>query len=266
MKKRIISAIVALAILVPIFIKGGIIFSVGMYVLSMLGLREFLKVKSTKKELPLFIDLISYIVLTLLVLFNINNTELIYSVDFRIIAGLFLVFLLPAVLYHDRTLYSINDAFYLIGGIFFLGASFSLLIIIRNISLDLIVYLFLITVMTDTYAYITGRLIGKHKLLESISPNKTLEGMIGGTIFGVAISTVFYTVVINPSINIFIIIGISLFLSILGQFGDLCFSAIKRYFNVKDFSNIMPGHGGILDRFDSIIFVLLGFMFFISII
>src|SRR5574344_772955 len=101
MKKRIISAIVALAILVPIFIKGGIIFSVGMYVLSMLGLREFLKVKSTKKELPLFIDLISYIVLTLLVLFNINNTELIYSVDFRIIAGLFLVFLLPAVLYHD---------------------------------------------------------------------------------------------------------------------------------------------------------------------
>ncbi len=266
MKKRIISALVALLIFIPIFIKGGIIFNIAMYILSMLGLREFLKVKATKKELPAFIDFISYIILTLLVLFNVNTTELVYAVDFRIIAGLFLVFLLPTVLYHDRSLYSVTDAFYLIGGIFFLGASFSLLIIIRNISLDLIIYLFLITVMTDTYAYITGRLIGKHKLLESISPNKTLEGMIGGTVFGVLISTVFYTVVIDPSINIFIILGISLFLSILGQFGDLCFSAIKRYFGVKDFSNIMPGHGGILDRFDSIIFVLLGFMFFISII
>lgn len=266
MKKRIISAIVALAILVPIFIKGGLIYNFTIYVLAILGLKEFIKAKSTKKQLPAFIEFISYIIFSILILFNINTKDMIYSIDLRVLSGLFLIYLIPTVLYHDRSQYSITDAFYLIGGIFFLGISFSLLILIRSISLNLIIYLFLITVLTDTYAYITGSLIGKHKLLESISPNKTWEGMIGGTIFGVVISTVFYVVVINPNIDLFQITLITLFLSIIGQFGDLCFSAIKRYFGIKDFSNIMPGHGGILDRLDSIIFVILSFMFFISII
>ena len=68
------------------------------------------------------------------------------------------------------------------------------------------------------------------------------------------------------TLALIIVILMSLFLSILGQYGDLVFSAIKRYYGKKDFSNIMPGHGGILDRFDSIIFVILGFMFFITLI
>lgn len=266
MKKRLPSAIIALALLIPIFLQGGIIYYLAIYILSLIGLYEFLKVKSTKKELPAFIDFISYIVMTLLVLGNTSSKEIIYMVDFRVIAGLFLVFLMPTVLYHDKKKYSINDAFYLIGGIFFLGTSFSLLIILRNINLSLIIYLFLITIMTDTYAYITGMLIGKHKLLESISPNKTWEGMIGGTIFGLLISATFYHVVYDPTLSLNIVVLMTLFLSILGQFGDLCFSGIKRYFGVKDFSNVMPGHGGILDRLDSIIFVIIGYMFFITII
>ncbi len=266
MKKRVISAIIALAIFIPIFIKGGFIYTAAMYVVSILGLREFLKAKSTKKSLPVFIEFISYIIFSLIVLSNINNNEMIYSVDFKILSGLFLVYLIPTVLYHDRSLYSVTDAFYLIAGIFFLGVSFSLLIIIRNISLDLIIYLFLITILTDSYAYITGSLIGRHKMLKEISPNKTWEGMFGGTLVGTIISVVFYRIAIDPTISIYQITLITTFLSIIGQFGDLCFSAIKRYFGIKDFSNIMPGHGGILDRFDSIIFVILGFMFFINII
>lgn len=266
MKKRIISAIVALAIFIPIILKGGMLFNLAIYILSMLGLFEFLKIKKSKKEIPLFIEFISYIIMTLLVLFNTTSSQIIFNIDFRIIAGLFLIFIMPTVLYHDRKLFSVYDAFYLIGGIFFLGASFSLLILVRNISLSIIIYLFLITIMTDTYAYIVGSLIGKHKLLKEISPNKTWEGMIGGTLFGVIISVVFYHVSIDSQLSIFLVTIMTLFLSILGQFGDLCFSAIKRYFDVKDFSNIMPGHGGILDRFDSIIFVLLGFIFFITII
>ena len=266
MKKRVISAIVALAIFVPIFIKGGFIYTAAMYVVSILGLREFLKAKSSKKAMPVFIEFISYIIFSLIVLSNINNNEMIYSVDFRVLSGLFLVYLIPTVLYHDRSLYSVTDAFYLIAGIFFLGVSFSLLIIIRNLSLDLIIYLFLITTLTDSYAYITGSLIGRHKMLKEISPNKTWEGMIGGTLAGTIISVVFYRIAVDPSVSIYQITLITTFLSIIGQFGDLCFSAIKRYFEIKDFSNIMPGHGGVLDRFDSIIFVVLGFMFFISII
>ena len=99
-----------------------------------------------------------------------------------------------------------------------------------------------------------------------ISPNKTLEGMIGGTVFGVIIPTIYYNLFVNSANPIYVIVLITLFLCILGQLGDLVFSAIKRYFSKKDFSDVLPGYGGILDRLDSIIFVVLGFMFFMTII
>lgn len=266
MKQRTISAIVALIIVIPITIIGGDIFNLAVYIIALLGLKELLDIKESKKEIPLFIKLISITFFTVIILSNFDSSILTLSMDYRIISGMFLAFLTPTVLYHDRDKYSINDAFYLIGGIFFLAISMVLLINIRQSSLSVLIYLILITTITDTFAYITGMLIGKHKLLESISPKKTWEGTIGGTIFGTFVSTVFYVTVINPDMNLFKIIAITLFLSIIGQFGDLVFSAIKRYFNKKDFSNIMPGHGGILDRLDSTIFVLLGFMFFITII
>lgn len=264
MKIRIISALVVLAIFIPLFIIGGNSFNIAIYILSILAMKEFIDVKSTKKEVPIFIKFICYIMMTLLVLTNTSTTEIVFGADYRIIAGLFLSLLIPTVLYHDVKKYSPVDAFYFIGGIFFLGTSFSLIILLRNQGIHLLLYLFLITIITDTYALITGLLIGKNKLLETISPKKTWEGLFGGTIMGTFISTVFYHNVIDPHLSIWIIIIISLFLSIIGQFGDLAFSAIKRYFGKKDFSNIMPGHGGVLDRLDSIIFVLLGFMFIMN--
>ena len=133
-------------------------------------------------------------------------------------------------------------------------------------GLRVIVYLFMITIMTDTFAYFTGRLIGKHKLLESVSPNKTWEGFFGGLLVATFSSTVFYLTVINPNASLLVVVLFTLLLSIIGQFGDLFFSAIKRYYKVKDFSNIMPGHGGILDRLDSIIFVMIAFSLFMNLI
>ena len=265
MKTRIISAIVALLIFIPIFIKGGMLFDVAVFVLAVLGLKEFLEVKKSKKEMPFFIEFISYISLGLIIFFNSSNNYLL-SVDYRMVAGLFLTFLIPTVLYHDRSLYSINDAFYLIGGVFFLGVSFSLFTLLRNEGMEILLYLLLISIFTDTFAYFVGMLIGKNKLLEDISPKKTIEGMIGGTVLSVIIASNFYYTVIDSSLPLYIIIFMTTFLSIIGQCGDLVFSAIKRYYGKKDFSNIMPGHGGILDRLDSIVFVALGFMFFISLI
>ena len=265
MKTRVISAIIALALLVPIFVHGGIIFNLTIYLLGIIGLKEFLGVKNKKKEIPTFIKFISYILLTLIMLLN-TSEEVVFTMDYRLVAGLFSMLLIPTVLYHDRKRFSVNDAFYLIGGIFFIAISMSLFILIRNTSLNILIYLFVISIMTDTFAYFTGRLIGKHKLLEVISPKKTWEGMIGGTAFGTFIGVMFYIVVINPEISLPLIIIITLFLSIVGQFGDLVFSAIKRYFNTKDFSNLMPGHGGILDRFDSIIFIMLAFTFFMNLL
>lgn len=130
----------------------------------------------------------------------------------------------------------------------------------------LLVYLLLVTIFTDTYAYFTGKLIGKNKLLEVISPNKTWEGSIGGTLVGTIIGVLFYQTVINPEVSLIPLIVITFLLSVIGQLGDLFFSAIKRYYNKKDFSNIMPGHGGILDRLDSIIFVMLAFSLFITLL
>ena len=199
--------------------------------------------------------------MALLIATNIMSKNNNLEIDFRILSAFFMTFLIPTILYHDKNKYSIEDAYYLIGGIFFLSLSFVLLSVVRNARLALIVYLFLITILTDTFAYLTGLLIGKHKMIECVSPKKTWEGSIGGTFMGVFISTVFYLTVINPDAGVIKMGLVGLFLSILAQFGDLVFSSIKRFFNKKDFSNLIPGHGGILDRLDSIIFVLLGFMF-----
>ena len=264
MKTRIISALVALLLLVPIFIKGGLIFDITVIILSLLAIKEFMDVKSTKKEVPAVMKIITYILVSLIVLSGTTTNDMIYSVDIRLISALFLIYLIPTVLFHNKNKYSVVDAFYFIGGIFFIGIAFFLLMYARGISLSLVIYLFTISIFTDTFAYITGMLIGKHKLT-AVSPKKTIEGTIGGSLMGTILSTVFYITVINSN-NILIIIFVTLFLSVLSQFGDLTFSAIKRYYNKKDFSNIMPGHGGVLDRLDSIIFILLGFMFFINIL
>ncbi|MCM1370916.1 MAG: phosphatidate cytidylyltransferase [Clostridium sp.] len=266
MRSRVISAIIMLLIFIPVLLVGGQIFNFLCLVLSICSLYEFIKVKQTKKELPNFIKFISYILISLIILLNSGKEILEFSIDYRLFCGIFIMYLTPVVLYHDQKIYSINDAFYMISGIIFLGISFSLLATVRVQNILLLVYLLLIAIITDTYAYITGFLIGKHKMIEQISPKKTIEGMIGGTLMGVFVSVLFYHNFIDNEVEIYIITIVSLFLSILGQFGDLCFSAIKRYFNVKDFSNLIPGHGGILDRLDSIIFIVLGFMFFISII
>lgn len=266
MKIRIISAIVCLAIFIPIFMAGGIVFKIAMGILTLLGFKEFLDIKESKKALPNFIKVISYF-LVLMLMINIEIDES-YKIifDFRLLTGLCLVAFIPVVLYHNRDIYSVNDSYYVVASTLFLGISMSYLVLYRNMSFHLLVYLFMITVITDTFAYFTGYLIGKHKLLEVISPKKTWEGLFGGTIMGVFVSTVYYLTAINGNVSIVTLVLITTFLSIIGQFGDLFFSAIKRYYGKKDFSNIMPGHGGVLDRLDSIIFVMLAYSFFMELI
>lgn len=130
----------------------------------------------------------------------------------------------------------------------------------------LIWYVFLTSWMTDVFAYLTGKTIGKHHFTD-ISPNKTIEGCIGGTI-GSAICVIIYTILINKfagfNINIFLITIIGILLSIIGQIGDLSASAIKRYAGIKDYSDLIPGHGGMVDRTDSVIFIApFTYLFFI---
>ena len=264
MKVRIISAIVALAIFIPVFVIGGTVFKFAVYILSMIALKEYLSVRETRKDFPDFIKLIAYLFLSI-IFYNIKvDNEMILSLDFRYLISMLLVLMFPVVLYHDRKKYNINDACYVIAGLLFLSVSMSLGVVYRNKGLEFIVYLLLVTMLTDTFALITGRLIGRHKLLEVVSPNKTWEGFFGGSLIATFVCTYFYITIINANASLYLIIFISLFLTIIGQLGDLFFSAIKRYYGVKDFSNIMPGHGGVLDRFDSLIFVMLTYSLLFS--
>lgn len=266
MKTRIISAIIALIIFIPILIIGSIPYTLAIFVISIQGLKEFIKTFESKKEVPQFVQFISYLILSFFTLGVANIEAISFNVDFRFVAGIILLYLIPVIIYQDEKTYSILDAFTMIGAIFLLGSGFVLLIVLRNMNLLWLIYLFIITIITDTYALITGKLIGRNKCIEKISPNKTWEGIIGGTFMATFIGSLYFSTVIETSMPILFIIVMTLFLSIIGQFGDFIFSAIKRKFKIKDFSNIMPGHGGVLDRLDSIIFVLLAFTFFIELI
>ena len=266
MKTRLISAIVLLLIVIPIYLYGGLLYTGAIILVSMLALKEFMDIKETKKKLPIFIKLLAYIFSVLILLSTELSVDNKLIIDFRIITGLCLIMLLPLVLYHKRELYSINDACYMFTGVLFLGIALSFFNTYYAMNPNLIIYLLLITVATDSYALFTGMLVGKTKLLEEVSPKKTWEGFIGGSIAGTFISVMFYKTVINPEVVMSNLIVITLFLTVVGQLGDLFFSAIKRYFDKKDFSNLMPGHGGVLDRLDSIIFVMLAFSMFMTLL
>ena len=252
MEKRVISTVVALAIIIPLIALGGIYFKIGMAVLSILSMYEILKLR---KELPIFIKVISYVLITLSVI--ISDVSLL---------PIILITMSILLVFFDKSEYNVNDFTFVTAFLVLLSTVFTYFIYIRNEDVNILIYLLLITILTDTFAFFGGKLFGKHKLIEKVSPKKTIEGSIIGSAFGTIIPSIYYIYMVDPGANILTVIFMTLILSIIGQLGDLVFSSIKRYFNIKDFSNIMPGHGGILDRFDSIIFVILGFMFFITLI
>lgn len=259
MKKRTISAAVILLVTMFSLFFSKHTFGILLSVCGVLGLREFIHVKFPKKRLE-FINFISYI----LVLLMITN-EWIFSFDmFHLVIVSVILFLIPIIFYNDQEKYSILDAFYMIGVTFLLGISLNSLLVFRieNIYLSLLV--FIVCYITDTYAYLSGSLVGKHSLT-SISPKKTWEGSIIASLVGTFIITLYIDAFLTSQ-NIFVIVVISFILTLICQFGDLIFSSIKRYFKIKDFSNLIPGHGGMLDRLDSIIFVSLILRIFISVL
>lgn len=267
MTKRVVSAIVMVLIFVPFLIMGGIPFTILMAVLGVLGLYELLKIRGdVKKKFPVVMRLLAYLMTIFLIVNNANSIDLQYDLDYRLVSLIIFIFLAPMVFINNSKKYNLNDALFLVGSVVFIGLSFNLLTVIRNFNIAYIIYLFLITTMTDTFALFTGMFIGKHKLAPEISPKKTIEGAVGGSIMGTLIATAFYTTVISSSVPLVFLILITLALTAVGQIGDLAFSAIKRYYGQKDFSDLIPGHGGILDRLDSLVFVVLAFILVLGII
>jgi len=266
MKTRVLSAIILLAIFIPLLLIGGLPYSTLMLFIALLALHEILNIRKTKKEFPFFVELCAYILVAFITFNNFGSKDLSFIMDYRLMSIIMCVFLSPMVFINDSKKYNLNDALFLVSSTLFVGLSFNLLILLRNFSLEYVIYLFIIATITDTFAYITGKYIGKNKLAPLISPKKTIEGLIGGTIMGVVAGVILYITIIDPVIDLGIIIFVTTCLSLIGQLGDLIFSAIKRYYGVKDFSNLIPGHGGILDRLDSIVFIVLGFILFLAVL
>lgn len=249
MKTRTISGFFIVLILTIAIIYGNTLFVALMGLCSLFGFYEL--TNTFKKKKINYINLISYI---LVLLITLNNTF--YNIELtNIIILMFLLLGLPIVIYNDKNKYNFEDFLKISSSILLLGIAFNTLIYFRNKDIYLSIYIFLISFITDTYAYIGGRLIGRTKLT-NISPKKTIEGSLIGTIMAMFIGSCYYNVAVND-IGLISSIVISLLLSIISQFGDLFFSSIKRYYDKKDYSNLIPGHGGILDRLDSVIFVTL---------
>ena len=152
-----------------------------------------------------------------------------------------------------------KDVAYTIFGILYIITCISFVSLIRGMENGIILIWFAIIAAwgTDTFAYLIGKRFGKHKFSQ-VSPKKSIEGCIAG-ILGALLLVIIFTLAINniyqlnySYINVSIV---TVILSIIGQIGDFAASSIKRYVNVKDYSNLIPGHGGMLDRIDSLIFL-----------
>ena len=266
MKVRVLSAILIVAIFLPFLIIGELPFAIFMTVLAAGSLYELLKVREKKKSFPFILKMVAFLLVISFSLYNVNSIDFSYNFDYRVMALLIFLFLLPMVIYNNPDRYNLNDALYMVGSVLFIGLSYNLIIITRNNDINYVIYLLLITTLTDTFALITGKLVGRHKLCPKISPNKTVEGLIGGMLMGTIVAMAFYMTIIPHSTPALLVFVITVVLCGIGQLGDLVFSFIKRYYGVKDFSNLIPGHGGILDRLDSLIFVTLAFIMVIGIL
>ena len=262
MKQRTISAIVMLILLVASLILNNVLFEIAMLIIALLGFNEFFNIKYNGVKIKERLFSVKFLGMLSLIFVMLNNVF--YRFDTNVIVLLPLLMLsLPIVLYNDNSVYSINDFLYVLGIIYFLGLSFGNIIWLRDTDVIKCIFIFIIAFITDTYAYIGGSLIGRHKLT-TISPKKTIEGSIIGTLMGTLIGTVYYYNLVG-NVTLFKVIAFCFVLTILSEIGDLIFSSIKRYFNKKDYSNLIPGHGGILDRFDSVIYVSLGLSLILSI-
>jgi len=261
MKQRTISAVILLTIMIGSILIDSKLFGILMLLFSVIGFNEFFDIRYREKNKKL--NLIKILSIICLLLVAMNKTF--YELDLNIVVLIpLLVLSLPIVFYNDSKIYNITDALYSLGIVYFLGFSFGNIIHMADSSLIKCIFIFIIAFITDTYAYIGGCLIGRHKLT-SISPKKTIEGSVIGTIMGTFVGSVYYYNLVG-GVTMFETVVLCLFLTLLSEFGDLFFSSIKRYFDKKDYSNLIPGHGGVLDRFDSVIYVSLGLSLILSII
>lgn len=293
MKKRLITGLILSAILIPIvsipiFLET---FQVFMMLFVVIASYEIIRMFETKKKFQTLAK-IGIIVLTLATFLSVGgifgqaeHSPLEANGALSITIPLFTIILLGfLVFFKDFNGEDVGKALTVIN---YVGLGAASILILRFLGVRFIVYLFLITASTDIFAYLFGMKFGKRRLAPHISPKKSWEGAIAGTIFATIIASsfaLFYGSVFYPGsylgdmlnsggeqtlldnfstlgernplwVQGLIIVPVTFLGSILAQIGDLVASRLKRTYHIKDFGTILPGHGGLLDRFDSVLFV-----------
>ena len=265
--KRLVSGLLGFPLVAVILILGNnIVIDVLFSLISMLCIHEYFKSFEGKAK-P--IQWLGYIASAFIAFIHIIPEQYALSIIEVSIPCIFLI--LFAQLIGSEMKKNLNDIMITLFGIAYIVVFllfFPLLSGTPEIGKYFVWYILFVAWGTDIFAFVVGKKWGKHKFT-SISPNKTVEGCIAGVIGAVALSLI-YTVVLNHYFNMeisYIYIGIiSVLLSFIGQIGDLAASAIKRTNGIKDFSNLIPGHGGMLDRFDSVIAIAPFAYFFLTMI
>ena len=244
---RYLGAVMIAPFIIFVFL-GGIYLKGFVFALSVMAMWEFYR--ALKKKEFKAIASIGYILLIIYYLLN-NNFELMMYV---LVIATFILLMIPVI----NLKYTFIDVALTLLGFMYTGVLFSFVYMISTkMNGEFLVWLIFIgSWLSDTAAFYSGKLFGKNKLCPKVSPKKTIEGSLGGMI-GATLFSGLFGIIVNMYIGIMPIYHyflIGALCGVFGQFGDLVASSIKRYVGIKDYSNLIPGHGGILDRFDSIIF------------
>ncbi len=259
MKKRIVSGVVITIITVPLCLIGSLAFKIFCFLLGSFCLKEIFLLKEHHKRIPIGMEFIS--LLNFFLILFLDNEVLLWNLKEFVILTLSL--LLPSLFYKKD--YEAHDAIYLSTMVLIFGIVFRTLTFVRNRGLWYLIYLGCIPIFTDIFAMLFGNFMGKHKLIPRISPGKTIEGSVGGSVVATLLATLVYFYFIHEAALV-PVLGMTLCLSVVSQFSDLIFSKIKRENGIKDFGNLIPGHGGVLDRMDSLMLVTLTYLVFLEFI
>ena len=252
--KRWLTGIIAVPALIYIIGPGprGLFYGL-ILLISIIGLLEYFKI--TSPTLPISVKIVCFILLLILYFLILQGPFL------MILAVASLWVIVPLSLYlfffHDQRGRALEEMGKIVFGLLYICVPLGLLIFIDRHPKGNVWIFFLLFVifMTDTGAFYGGRFFGKHKLYHSVSPGKTWEGAIGGFLCGLLSVIIFSYLFTGYRDNLYVWI-LAASLSILSQVGDLAESMLKRNYGVKDSGRILPGHGGILDRIDGLLFAI----------
>ena len=261
--KRTITGVVALPVIAAILIfSNTLIMDIFTAIIACISMYEYFHCfKSSKRANPS--QYLGFIFCILIAFIHFVDNRLLTSIIIAIIPSSLVILFAELVLSKGKKTF--KDIAVTILGICYVPLMLLYLSLVRNMELNdglngkiLIWFVLIASWGSDVFAYFIGRHFGKHKLTE-VSPNKTIEGSVAGVVGSILLGII-YAILCNTLWNVginYILIGfIMAILSIIGQIGDLAASSIKRFCEIKDFSELIPGHGGMLDRIDSIIFVL----------